>query len=145
MERDTMNEDRKWRTIGSPRTPSAGKAFRDRTIFGEGFDAMFALRQMEADEFYASRYSSSHCPTTPSRILRLVLCGMVGCKQFYTTTCTLGLEALRRALLLQGAPEGPETKKWTQLYNDDIISMPKMGSIPGTPHGIWRFTAFPSR
>src|SRR6266853_1401136 len=97
--------------------------------FANGFDELFALRQKEADEFYASRV-----PKELSEDAKLVMwqsfAGMMWSKQFYHYDVRNWLD---------GDPACPPPPKerlegrnhdWTHLYNDDIISMPDKWEYP---------------
>ena len=97
--------------------------------FGDGFDAMFATRQKEADEFYASRIPKEMSDDA-KLIMRQSFAGMLWCKQFYHFDVRTWLE---------GDPAGPpppkerlqgRNKDWTHLYNDDIMSMPDKWEYP---------------
>ncbi|HKW57569.1 MAG TPA: hypothetical protein VJN42_09450 [Candidatus Acidoferrum sp.] len=97
--------------------------------FGAGFDALFAIRQKEADEFYASRMSAE-LSGDARNVMRQAFAGMLWSKQFYHYDVHTWLE---------GDPAGPpppperwngRNKEWTHLYNDDIISMPDKWEYP---------------
>ncbi len=97
--------------------------------FGAGFDNLFALRQKEADEFYASRVSTEISEDAKS-VMRQAFGGMLWSKQFYHYDVRTWLE---------GDPAGPpppperlkgRNKDWTHLYNDDVISMPDKWEYP---------------
>ena len=107
-------------TIGTP--PALGD-------FGAGFEAVFAARIKDADEFYAARI-----PATVSddgkMVMRQAFAGMLWCKQFYHYDVRHWLD---------GDPAFPpppkerlrgRNKDWTQLYNDDIVSMPDKWEYP---------------
>jgi hypothetical protein len=97
--------------------------------FGHGFDAVFAMRQKEADEFYASRIPKEMSDDA-KLIMRQSFAGMLWCKQFYHFDVRTWLD---------GDPAGPpppkerlqgRNKDWTHLYNDDILSMPDKWEYP---------------
>jgi hypothetical protein len=97
--------------------------------FAQGFDALFALRQKEADEFYASRVSNDLSDDAKS-VSRQAFGGLLWSKQFYHYDVRTWLE---------GDPTGPpppperwkgRNKDWTHLYNDDIVSMPDKWEYP---------------
>ena len=97
--------------------------------FGEGFDNLFALRQREADEFYASRITSE-LSEDAKNVTRQAFGGMLWSKQFYHYDVRTWLE---------GDPAGPpppperfkgRNKEWTHLYTDDVISMPDKWEYP---------------
>jgi len=97
--------------------------------FGTGFDDLFELRQKEADDFYACRVPKDISEDARS-VMRQALSGMLWSKQFYhydVLTWLTGDPA---------QPPPPEerwngrNKDWTQLYNDDIVSMPDKWEYP---------------
>jgi hypothetical protein len=97
--------------------------------FAEGFDAVFATRQKEADEFYASRIPKEMSDDA-KLIMRQSFAGMLWCKQFFH---------LDVHTWLNGDPAQPppprqrlqgRNKDWTHLYNEDIISMPDKWEYP---------------
>ena len=97
--------------------------------FGAGFEGLFALRQKEADEFYASRISSE-LSADAQNVMRQAFSGMLWSKQFYHYDVHTWLD---------GDPANPpppperwkgRNKEWTHLYNDDIISMPDKWEYP---------------
>ena len=97
--------------------------------FRAGFDALFAQRQKEADEFYAERLPKRLSEDARS-VMRQAYAGMLWCKQFYHYD-------VRR--WLDGDPSEPippkerlhgRNKEWTHLYNEDILSMPDNWEYP---------------
>jgi hypothetical protein len=97
--------------------------------FGAGFDAAFAQRQKESDEFYASRIPKGLSDEARA-VMRQAYSGMLWCKQFYHYDVRTWLE---------GDPAGPvppkerwngRNKDWTHLYNDDVMSMPDNWEYP---------------
>jgi hypothetical protein len=115
-------------------TPSPGQVERPAEVpasndFGDGFDNLVAVRQREADEFYASRIPRQ-LSVDSKAVMRQALAGMLWSKQFYHYDVHTWLE---------GDPAGPvppkdrwhgRNKDWTHLYNDDIISMPDKWEYP---------------
>jgi hypothetical protein len=115
--------------IGSPAHAERAEGVPASDDFAEGFDAVFATRQNEADEFFASRIPKE-LSGDAKLIMRQSLSGMLWCKQFYHYDVHTWLD---------GDPAGPpppkerlrgRNKDWTQLYNDDIISMPDKWEYP---------------
>jgi hypothetical protein len=97
--------------------------------FGLNFDALFAKRKQEADEFYASRIPKE-LSEDARNVMRQSLAGMLWSKQFYHYDVRTWLE---------GDPASPpppasrwhgRNKDWTHLYNDDVISMPDKWEYP---------------
>ncbi len=115
--------------ITSPGHADRGEGVPTADDFGAGFDAVFTLRQKEADEFYASRVTSDLSDDAKS-VMRQALGGMLWSKQFYHYDVRTWLD---------GDPAGPpppperlkgRNKEWTHLYNDDVISMPDKWEYP---------------
>jgi Glycosyl hydrolase family 63 C-terminal domain len=93
------------------------------------FDETFALRQREADEFYATVIPEG-LSTDARNVMRQGFAGMFWSKQFYHYVVKDWL---------QGDPDNPrppeERRKgrnhqWTHLYNADVISMPDKWEYP---------------
>ncbi len=111
------------------RIPTRTKNVPAANDFGEGFDHLFELRQKEADDFYASRVPKDISEDARS-VMRQALSGMLWSKQFYHYDVLTWLT---------GDPTQPtppeerwngRNKDWTQLYNDDIVSMPDKWEYP---------------
>jgi hypothetical protein len=116
-------------TITSPGHAERAEGVPPANDFGSGFDNLFALRQKEADEFYASRVTSELSDDAKS-VMRQAFSGLLWSKQFYHYDVRSWLE---------GDPAGPpppperlkgRNKDWTHLYNDDVISMPDKWEYP---------------
>ncbi len=116
-------------TSGSPAHAERAEGVPASNDFGDGFDAVFATRQKEADEFYASRIPKEMSDDA-KLIMRQSFAGMLWCKQFYHFDVRTWLD---------GDPAGPPSPKerlqgrnkdWTHLYNDDILSMPDKWEYP---------------
>jgi len=115
--------------LTSPGHADRGEEVPATNDFAQGFEALFALRQKEADEFYASRVSSDLSDDARS-VSRQACAGLLWSKQFYHYDVRTWLE---------GDPAGPpppperwkgRNKDWTHLYNDDVISMPDKWEYP---------------
>jgi hypothetical protein len=116
-------------TINAPGHAERAEGVPGTNDFAAGFDALFAQRQREADEFYASRIPKE-LSDDAKLVTRQSFAGMMWCKQFYHYDVRTWLE---------GDPAGPPPPKerwlgrnhdWTQLYNDDVISMPDKWEYP---------------
>ena len=116
-------------TITGPAHQERASGVPGTNDFGDGYEAIFALRQKEAAEFYDSRISKD-LSDDARHVMRQAYAGMLWCKQFYHYDVYTWLE---------GDPAGPEppperlhgrNKDWTHLYNDDIISMPDKWEYP---------------
>ena len=128
--RGSMDPELPWiggRSAAGQHTPSAGVLAPND--FGEGFDALFAQRQKEADEFYDSRIPRN-LSADARMVMRQAYSGLLWSKQFYHYDVETWLE---------GDPAGPEppaarkkgrNKDWTHLYNDDVLSMPDKWEYP---------------
>jgi len=93
------------------------------------FDEVFAERQSEAGEFYATIIPPHLCPDAQN-VMRQAFAGMLWSKQFYHYIIPEWLD---------GDPAGPpppERRKsarnhqWPHLYNADVISMPDKWEYP---------------
>ena len=118
--------------VGS--TASPGHVDRSESVpsaddFSTGYDGVFAARQREADDFYASRMPKG-LSDDAKNVMRQSLAGMLISKQFYHYDVLSWL---------QGDPSQPtppaerwegRNKNWTHLYNDDVISMPDKWEYP---------------
>jgi hypothetical protein len=119
-------------TVGAISSP--GHAERPTGVpgtndFGAGFDALFALRKKEADDFYDSRIPNE-LSGDAKNVMRQALSGMLWSKQFYHYDVRTWLD---------GDPAGPvppperkqgRNKDWAHLYNDDVVSMPDNWEYP---------------
>ena len=102
--------------------------FEGKSAFAD-FDHMFAMRQREADEFYATVIPHD-LSTDAQNVMRQGFAGMLWSKQFY--------HYIVRDWL-QGDPGNPSppverlhgrNHEWTHLYNSDVISMPDKWEYP---------------
>ncbi len=94
-----------------------------------GFDACFALRQREADEFYADRLPASFSEDERN-VARQAFAGLLWTKQFYYYVVERWLE---------GDPALPPPPKerldgrnhsWSHLFARDVLSMPDKWEYP---------------
>jgi hypothetical protein len=94
-----------------------------------GFDAIFELRQREADEFYATVIPQDLSPDAQN-VMRQGFGGMLWSKQFYHYVVKDWLEGD------PGQPPPPQERcngrnhEWRHLYNADVISMPDKWEYP---------------
>ena len=125
----TNPDSKKVGTIASPRPADRNDQVPAANDFGAGFDHLFELRQKETDDFYASRVPKDISEDARS-VMRQALSGMMWSKQFYHYDVLTWLTGD------PGQPPPPEerwngrNKDWTQLYNDDIVSMPDKWEYP---------------
>jgi hypothetical protein len=95
----------------------------------EGFDRIFAQRQAEADEFYATVIPQD-LSSDAQNVMRQGFAGMLWSKQFYHYVIKDWLQGD------PGNPPPPSERKrgrnheWNHLYNADVISMPDKWEYP---------------
>ncbi|GAC1616736.1 MAG: glucosidase [Candidatus Acidiferrum sp.] len=115
--------------INSPGHSDRAEGVPGSNDFAAGFDAMFATRQKEAEDFYTSRIPGG-LSAGAKNVMRQAFSGMLWSKQFYHYDVRTWLD---------GDPAGPtppsdrlkaRNKDWGHLYNDDIISMPDKWEYP---------------
>jgi hypothetical protein len=98
-------------------------------VNGEQFDEIFAMRQAEADEFYANVIPND-LDADARNVMRQALAGLLWSKQFYHYVVRDWLNGD------PAFPPPPEERKhgrnheWTHLYNADVISMPDKWEYP---------------
>jgi hypothetical protein len=106
----------------------ADSDFKDKNAFA-GFNETFALRQSEADEFYATLIPQD-LSADAQNVMRQGFAGMLWSKQFYHYIIKDWLEGD------PGNPPPPRERRkgrnheWTHLYNADVISMPDKWEYP---------------
>jgi hypothetical protein len=106
----------------------ANSDFDGKNAFAD-FDTTIAIRQREADEYYATLIPQNLSPDAQN-VMRQGFAGMLWSKQFYHYVIKdwLGGDP--------GNPPPPEerltgrNREWTHLYNADIISMPDKWEYP---------------
>jgi hypothetical protein len=97
--------------------------------FGPDFDRVFADRQREADEFYAT-VIPDRLGEDARGVMRQALAGMLWSKQWYHYDVRRWLDGD------PGQPPSPPERRhgrnaeWTHLYNGDIVSMPDKWEYP---------------
>jgi hypothetical protein len=96
---------------------------------GAGFDALFARREAEADEFYGS-IQPTGLSEDAANVQRQALAGLLWSKQYYHYVVETWLDGDPSQ-----PPPPPERRRgrnatWRHLYNDDIISMPDKWEYP---------------
>src|SRR3989475_4004814 len=106
----------------------ADSDFKGKSAFSS-FDKTFALRQREADEFYATVIPQD-LSADAQNVMRQGFAGMLWSKQFYHYVINDWLKGD------PGNPPPPQERKkgrnheWTHLYNADVISMPDKWEYP---------------
>src|SRR5215467_13072566 len=115
--------------ITSPGHAERAEGVPGTNDFASGFDALFATRQKEAEEFYESRIAK-HLSVDAKAVMRQSYAGMLWSKQVYHYDVRTWLE---------GDPAQPKppaerwkgrNRDWLHLYNEDVISMPDKWEYP---------------
>src|SRR6266849_1567540 len=102
--------------------------FKGKNAF-ERFDAIFATRQHEADEYYSTVIPPDLSPDAQN-VMRQGFAGMLWSKQFYHYVIKDWLDGD------PGNPDPPPERRkgrnhdWNHLYNADVISMPDKWEYP---------------
>lgn len=104
------------------------KAKAPSSVFGSGFDALFASRLQEADEFYRSVTPPSATPDEAS-VMRQALAGMLWSKQFYYFDGDNWLDEHNSNPLHSGY-RSARNSEWFHMLNEDVISMPDKWEYP---------------
>jgi hypothetical protein len=97
--------------------------------FGRDFDAAFAQRLAEADEFYAT-VIPKQLSDDAKNVMRQAFAGLLWSKQFYHYDVRRWLEGDPAC-----PPPPPERRRgrnheWLHLYNEDVVSMPDKWEYP---------------
>ena len=97
--------------------------------FGPRFDAVFADRVKEADEFYGA-VISPNIQGDRRRVMRQAYAGLLWTKQFFHYDVTRWLQ--ERGADPYSATRGPvpRNEHWFHMVNEDIISMPDKWEYP---------------
>ena len=93
------------------------------------FEAVFASRLAEADEFY-QRITPKALSEDERRVHRQALAGMLWGKQFYYFDLERWLSEHRSHPLLEGQQPGVRNADWFHMLNADVISMPDKWEYP---------------
>jgi hypothetical protein len=96
--------------------------------FGKDFDAVFAARIADADEFY-KRITPRTLNEDETRVHRQALAGMLWSKQFYFFDVDRWLDE-HDAHPLLGSRPAPRNAEWFHMFNGDVISMPDKWEYP---------------
>jgi hypothetical protein len=109
---------RQWLSTDTPAEP-----------FGEDFDATFAARLADADEFY-NRITPASLSEDERRVHRQALAGMLWGKQYYFYDVDTWLKE-HEAHPLMGIPKSAvRNADWYHMFNGDVISMPDKWEYP---------------
>ncbi len=107
----------------SPRSPEQlGSPFAT-------FNATFAQRRAEADEFYA-QVIPQNLSADAASVMRQSLAGMLWSKQFYHYVVNDWLNGDPAQPTPPGERHGGRNHTWRHLYNADVISMPDKWEYP---------------
>jgi hypothetical protein len=97
--------------------------------FGKEFDASFAARIADADEFY-DRITPRSLNEDERRVHRQALAGMLWSKQYYHFDLDRWLKEHKAHPLLGAANRGTRNTEWFHMLNSDVISMPDKWEYP---------------
>jgi hypothetical protein len=98
-------------------------------LFGAGFDQIFAERQKDADEFYATVMPGDLSPDGRN-VMRQALGGVLWSKQFYHYVVKDWLEGDPAYPPPPNGRSHGRNHEWKHIYNADIISMPDKWEYP---------------
>ena len=93
------------------------------------FDATFALRKQEADEYYAA-LQPAHMDEEQRRVHRQALAGMLWSKQFYHYIVEQWLKGDPAQPLPPPQRKYGRNTQWRHLYNERVMSMPDKWEYP---------------
>ncbi len=97
--------------------------------FGGEFEATFAERLMEADQYYDTLIPPS-LNEDGRRVMRQSLAGMLWCKQFYHYVVRDWLDGDPAQPAPPAERKKGRNREWRHLYNADVISMPDKWEYP---------------
>jgi hypothetical protein len=99
------------------------------TPFGRDFEAVFARRIREADEFYATVIPEA-LSADAGLVMRQAFAGLLWSKQFFHYDVRRWLEGDSAGPPPPASRHAGRNREWTHLYNDDVISMPDKWEYP---------------
>jgi len=108
--------------------PAEGLSFAHE-FFGPGFDAMFADRIKDANEFYAKR-ARPGLSEDGRLVQRQAFAGLLWSKQCYHYDVRRWLEGDPTQLQPDPRRRLGRNHDWTHLYNADVVSMPDKWEYP---------------
>jgi mannosylglycerate hydrolase MGH1-like protein len=100
-----------------------------RHAFGTDFEQIFATRQREADEFYAT-VIPRELSSDAQNVMRQAFAGLLWSKQFYHYAVEPWLRGDAAAPPPPAQRWSGRNHGWMHLYNDDVISMPDKWEYP---------------
>jgi hypothetical protein len=98
-------------------------------MFGKEFEQVFAARQQEADEFYAT-VIPQNLSADARNVMRQAFAGMLWSKQFYHYVVKQWLEGDPKTSAPPQERLNGRNHQWANLYNADVISMPDKWEYP---------------
>src|SRR6266545_7313211 len=101
----------------------------DAHPFGRPFDDVIALRQREADEFYATVVPTA-LSDDGKNVMRQALGGMFWSKQWYHLDVRRWLEGDPTQPAPPAQRKHGRNREWGHLYNEDVVSMPDKWEYP---------------
>jgi len=104
-------------------------AKRPAVPFGPGFEASFAARHTDADEFFG-RITPHSLTEDQRRVHRQAIAGMLWGKQFYLYDVDRWLKEHEAHPLLGAKARDARNSDWFHMFNGDIISMPDKWEYP---------------
>ncbi|MBL9083029.1 MAG: glucosidase [Planctomycetales bacterium] len=115
-------------------SPAEIAAFNGADPCGSSFDAVFAARRREADEFYATVIPPQF-DADQANVMRQALAGMLWSKQFYHYDVDRWLEERGSDPFKPTRKHAPRNEHWHHMYNGDVISMPDKWEYPW--YAVW--------
>jgi hypothetical protein len=97
--------------------------------FGREFEAVFARRIREADEFYATVIPEA-LSADARLVMRQAFAGLLWGKQFFHYDVRRWLDGDPAGPPPPASRRGGRNREWTHLYNDDVVSMPDTWEYP---------------
>jgi mannosylglycerate hydrolase MGH1-like protein len=122
-------------TIGAGESATIRLRFTDQEIkskakiFGQEFEHIFANRQQEADDFYAT-VIPQNLSLDARNVMRQAFAGMLWSKQFYHYVVKQWLEGDPKMPAPPPERLNGRNHQWPNLYNADVISMPDKWEYP---------------
>ena len=101
----------------------------DPTGIGDDFDSVFAARQRDADDFYATVVPDTLSPDA-ANVMRQALGGLLWSKQFYHYDVREWLNGDPAQPVPPAERRHSRNWQWTHLNNADVISMPDKWEYP---------------
>jgi mannosylglycerate hydrolase MGH1-like protein len=116
-------------SAGETRTLRLRLSRASTSEFGTAFDAVFAARIAEADEFYATILPPTLSPDA-ANVARQAFAGLLWSKQYYHYVVKQWLEGDAAQPTPPPDRQHGRNREWTHLYNSDVISMPDKWEYP---------------